>query len=155
ALSLLLLIGAGLFIRTLANLREMDAGFRGDHVLLATLNPGLSRYNRERTEALYADLLQRVSALPGVRSASLADEPLLGGSYMDRLSVEGANELGATSLRIVAPRFFETMGIPTRLGRDFSTGDRIGSSKVAIINETIARKYFAGGNPIGKHVGIG
>jgi predicted permease len=154
ALSLLLLIGAGLFIRTLANLQEMDTGFRGDHVLLATLNPGLSRYSAAGTEAFYADLLQRVSALPGVRSASLADEPLLGGSYVDGLSVEGTNELGATSLRIVAPRFFETMGISIRLGRDFSTGDRTGSSKVAIINETIARRYFAGGNPIGKHVGI-
>jgi predicted permease len=155
ALSLLLLIGAGLFIRTLANLREMDTGFRGDHVLLATLNPGLSRYDGERTNAFYADLLQRVSALPGVRSASLADEPLLGGFYIDALSVEGTNELGATSLRIVAPRFFETMGIPIRLGRDFSMGDRTGSPKVAIINETIARKYFAGENPIGKHVGTG
>jgi hypothetical protein len=70
-ISLLLLIGVGLFIRTLGNLRAMDTGFRGDHVLLATLNPGLSRYARERSDAFYADLLQHVSALPGVRSASL------------------------------------------------------------------------------------
>jgi predicted permease len=155
AMALLLLIGAGLFIRTLGNLKAMDMGFRGDHVLLATLNPGLSRYTGEHADAFYADLLQRVSTLPGVRSASLADEPLLGGSYLDGLSVEGTSELGATSLRIVAPRFFETMGITIRLGRDFSLGDRTGSPKVAIINETIARKYFAGENPIGKHVGTG
>ncbi len=155
AMSLLLLTGAGLFIRTLANLRTMDAGFRGDHVLLATLNPGLSRYSPERTNAFYADLLQRVSAIPGVRSASLADAPLLGGSSVDGLSVEGATEHGRTCLRLVGPRFFETMGITIRFGRDFSPNDHAGSPKVAIINETIARKYFAGENPIGKHVGIG
>jgi predicted permease len=155
AMSLLLLIGAGLFIRTLANLRAMDAGFRGDHVLLATLNPGLSRYTPERSNAFCADLLQRVSALPGVRSASLADAPLLSWSYVDGVSIEGTAEPIGGSLRIVGPRFFETMGIAIRLGRDFSPDDHAGSAKVAIINETIARKYFAGKSPIGKRVGVG
>jgi len=155
AMSLLLLIAAGLFIRTLGNLRTMDAGFRGDHVLLATLNPGLSRYTPERSHAFFADLIGRVSALPGVHSASLADAPLLSGTSIDGLSVEGANELGETRLRIVGPRFFQTMGIAVRLGRDFSPGDHAGSPRVAIINEIIARKYFAGENPIGKHVGLG
>ncbi|MGH9632892.1 MAG: ABC transporter permease, partial [Bryobacteraceae bacterium] len=136
AMSLLLLVGAGLFIRTLANLRGMDTGFRGDHVLLATLNPGLNRYTPERSNAFFADLIQRVSALPGVHSASLAEAPLLKGSYIDGLSIEGAEESDATSLRVVKPRFFETMGIAIRLGRDFSPGDHAGSPKVAIINET-------------------
>ncbi len=154
AVSLLLLIGAGLFIRTLANLRAMDAGFRGDHVLLATLNPGLSRYTPERSNAFWADLLQRVSALPGVRSASLADAPLLSWSYVDGVSIEGTAEQIEGSLRTVGPGFYETMGIPIRLGRDFSPDDHAGSAKVAIINETIARKYFAGRNPIGEPVGV-
>ena len=155
AMSLLLLIGAGLFIRTLANLRAVDAGFRGDHVLLATLNPGLSRYTPERSDAFYTDLLERVSALPGVRSASLADAPLLSAEYVDGVSIPGAAEPAEVSLRIVGPRFFQTMGIPIRLGRDFLPGDHTGSPKVAIINETIARKYFAGASPIGKHVEVG
>jgi macrolide transport system ATP-binding/permease protein len=155
AMSLLLLIGAGLFIRTLANLRAMDAGFRSNHVLLATLNPGLNRYTPERGNAFCADLLQRVSALPGVRSVSLADAPLLSWSYVDGVSLEGAAEQIEGSLRIVGPGFYETMGIPIRLGRDFSPDDNAASAKVAIINETIARKYFAGKSPIGKRVGVG
>jgi predicted permease len=155
ALSLLLLIGAGLFIRTLGNLRAVDAGFQGDHVLLAALNPGLSRYSPDRSRAFYGDLLDRVTRLPGVQSASLADAPLLSGMYIDGLSVEGADQTAETSLRVVGPRFFETMGITVRLGRDFSPGDRGGSSGVAIINEKIARRYFAGVNPIGRHVGLG
>jgi predicted permease len=153
AVSLLLLIGAGLFIRTLGNLRALDAGFRGDHVLLATLNPGLSRYTPKRSEAFFEDLLGRVSALPGVRSATLADAPLLGGTYIDGFSVEGATQPAEACIRIVGPRFFETMGIEIRLGRDFSTGDRLSSTRVAIVNETLARKYFAGRNAIGKHIG--
>ena len=154
AMSLLLLIGAGLFIRTLANLRGMDAGFRGDHVLLATLNPGLSRYTPERSNTFFGDLLQRVSALPGVHSASLAEAALLKGSYIDGLSIGGAKESEATSIRLVKPRFFETMGIAIRLGRDFTPGDHAGSPNVAIINETIARKHFAGQNPLGKRIGV-
>jgi predicted permease len=155
AISVLLLFGAGLFIQTLGNLRGLDAGFRGNDVLLATLNPGLSRYTPERTTAFYAELLARVSGLPGVRSASLADAPLLGGSYRDGLSIEGSSQQGEVSLRIVAPHFFETMGIPIRLGRDFSADDRASSPKVAIINETIARTYFPGVNPLGRHIGLG
>jgi predicted permease len=155
AVSLLLLIGAGLFIRTLGNLRAIDPGFRSDHVLLAALNPGLSRYSPDRTRTFYDALLDRVSRLPGVQSASLADAPLLSGMYIDGLSVEGGEQAAETSLRLVGPRFFETMGITVRVGRDFSPGDRSGSPAVAIINETIARKYFAGVNPIGRHVGLG
>jgi predicted permease len=159
AISLLLLIGAGLFIRTLGNLRNLDMGFRADHVLLVSLNPGLSRYTPERTRSFYAQLLDSVSALPGVRSASLADRPLLSGAYIDGLSVEGhaarPGEELSVSIKIVAPRFFETMGIPLHLGRDFSPLDRSGAPKVAIVNETLAREFFAAGNPIGKHVGLG
>jgi predicted permease len=154
-LSLVLLIGAGLFIRTLGNLRGVDTGFQGDHVLLAAFNTSLSRYTPDRSEAFYVQLLDRVSRLPDVQATSVADAPLLSGMYLDGLTVEGVDQAGSTSLRAVGPRFFETMGIPVRLGRDFSPDDRNGSSKVAIINETLARKYFAGVNPLGKRVGLG
>ncbi|MPY89686.1 MAG: FtsX-like permease family protein [Luteitalea sp.] len=153
AMSLVLLIGAGLFIRTLVNLRATDAGFRGDHVLLATLDPGLTRYTPEQTNAFYAELLDRVSGVSGVRSASLANFPLLRGSYVDGLSVEKSNQSSETSLCIVGPGFFETMGIAIHRGRDFSRSDHSESAKVAIINETIARRYFSGQNPLGTHIG--
>ena len=157
ALSLLLLIGAGLFVRTLGNLRSLDMGFRADHVLLVSLNLGLSRYTSERTASFYGGLLDRVNALPGVLSASVADSPLLGGAYVDGLSVEGhpasAGKDGV-SIKVVTPRFLETMGIPLRQGRDFLARDRSGAPKVAIVNESIAREFFAG-NAIGKHVGLG
>ena len=93
-MALVLLIGAGLFIRTLGNLRAMDPGFRGADVLLATLNPGLSRYTPERIGPFYADLLQRAAALPGVLSVSSADAPLLGGMFVDGFSVEGPASRG-------------------------------------------------------------
>jgi predicted permease len=153
-MSLLLLIAAGLFIRTLGNLRGIDAGFHGEHVLLASMNPNLSRYSPERTGAFYTDLVDRVSALPGVQAASVADAPLIGGSYIDGFSVEPSTQSAETSLRVVAPRFFETMGIAIRQGRDFTRDDDSGSPKVAIINETIARKFFAGTNPLGRRIGV-
>jgi predicted permease len=159
ALSLLLLIAAGLFIRTLVNLRNLNLGFRTDRILLVSLNPGLSGYTTERTGRLYSELLDRVNALPGVRSASIADSPLLGGAYIDGLSVEGyparQGENLNVSIKIVTPRFFETMGIRLHLGRDFSPLDRSGGPKVAIVNESIVRDFFDGANPLGRHVGLG
>jgi predicted permease len=158
ALSLLLLIGAGLFIRTLSNFRSIDAGFEASHVLLASLNPGLSGYTPEREHALFEELLQRLDALPGVLSASAADQPLLGGAYVDGLVIEGSapgTDRAGVQLKLVTPRFFETMGIGVRLGRDFSGLDAADRPKVAIVNETLARTFFAGQNPLGKHLGVG
>jgi predicted permease len=155
ALSLLLLFGAGLFLRTLANLRTMDPGFRGDHVLVATTNPGLSQYSEERITAFYGELVDRVSALPGVSAAAIADAPLLSSIYLDSLSIDGSNQSAEASARIAGPRFFETMGIRLLAGRDFSNTDTRGSPKVAIINETIARNYFAGESALGKRIGLG
>jgi predicted permease len=132
----------------------MDPGFSGADVLLATLNPGLSRYTPERTSAFYSDLLERAAALPGVRSASLADSPLLGGQFIDGFSVEGSSQAAEASVKIVGPRFFDTMGIAIRRGRDFSTDDRRESGKVAIVNETVARKYFEGTDPIGRRIEV-
>jgi len=159
AISLALLIGAGLFLRTLANLKNLDMGFEPRNVLLVPLNPGLSGYGPERIRSFYDELLERVQALPGVRSASVADSPLLGNRWFDGLVVEGhtapPNEGTGVAVKAVSPKFFETMGIAIRLGRDFSPQDQTGSPMVAIINETLARQCFAGQNPIGRHVGVG
>jgi predicted permease len=159
ALSLLLLIGAGLFIRTLTNFRSLDAGFEASHVLVASLNPGLSGYTPERQQAFFAELRQRLEALPGVVSVSAADQALLGGASIDGLVVEGsasgAGDDAGVQVKVVAARFFETMGIGIRLGRDFSDQDDRHRPKVAIVNETLARTFFAGQSPLGKHVGVG
>jgi predicted permease len=155
ALSLSLLVGAGLFVQTLVNLRTTDSGFHGDDVVIATLNPALSRYSTERVGAFYSELLDRTRALPGVQSAAIADAPLLGGMYVDGLSVKGSADNVEASLRIVSPQFFETMGIHLQAGRDFSASDDAESPRVAVVNETIARRYFAVGNAVGQRIDVG
>ncbi len=159
AISLLLVVGAGLFLRTLANLKNLDAGFRGDNVLLISFNPGLSRYSAERTRSFYDQLLERVQNLPGVVSASVADQPLLGGAAYLGVAVEGhptePGQQAPAALKTVTSRFFETMQIPLRLGRDFLPTDRAGAPLVAIVNESFAHEFFRDENPLGKHIGIG
>ncbi len=154
AITLCLLVGAGLFLRTLVNLRTMDTGFLGDHVVVATLNPGLSRYSSERVRTFYEELLNRTGALPGVESVALADAPLLGGAYIDGLSFAQSTESAEVSVKTVSPRFFETMGIRLLAGRDFSARDDAQSPRVAIVNQTVATRYFAGQNPLGQRIGV-
>jgi predicted permease len=159
ALSLLLLVGAGLFVRTLQNLQELDLGFRADKVLLLSIDPGLNGYQPDQTRNFYAQLIERVKTLPGVQSASLADHPLLGGASIDGLSIEGyqpgPGQDMSTTTKKVTPGFFDTMGIPLLLGRDFSASDGPGAPKVVIINETLARSFWGKENPIGKRIGVG
>jgi predicted permease len=159
ALSLTLMVGAGLFIRTLANLKEIDTGFHADRVLLVSFDPKLSRYSDQRARDFYARLMERVATLPGVRTVSMADQPLLAGAMYEGVIVEGLASTSANgpaaAIKIVTPRFFETMGIPLRLGRDFSADDTPGAPKVAIVNERFVHRFFAGQNPIGKHIGVG
>ncbi len=159
AVALVLLIGAGLFVRTLQNLKGVDLGFRADKVLLLSMNPGLSDYKSNQVVSFYAQLLDRVKSLPGVQSVSVADMPLLGGAYIDGISVEGyqppPGQDMSTRAKRVEPKFFETMGIPLLMGRDFAPQDGPGSQKVAIINQAFARDFFGTENPIGRRIGVG
>jgi predicted permease len=159
ALSLTLMVGAGLFIRTLANLKHIDPGFRAGNILLVSFDPGLSRYSEQRASDFYASLMQRVAALPGVQTVSMADQPLLAGAMFEGVIVEGLDQRPGdgpvAAIKTVTPRFFETMGIPLRLGHDFSAQVAPGAPKAAIINERFARQFFGGRNPIGKHIGVG
>ena len=159
ALSLLLLIGAGLFVRTLQNLKGIDLGFRADKVLLLSMNPGLNGYKPEQVKSFYGRLLERVNRLPGVQSASIADMPLMGGAWIDGASVEGykaaADQDMSVSAKNVEPKFFETMGIALLAGRDFSVQDDAGAPKVAVINETLSRDFFGNDNPLGRRIGVG
>jgi putative ABC transport system permease protein len=156
ALSVVLLSAAGLFVRHLSNLQHLDLGFRRDHVLLVTLDPARSGYDRERLSRVYPELLDRLETIPGVRSATLsAVTPISGAGASRFANAEGyQDKLGERryiSLNWVAPKYFETLGTPLLSGRDFNIQDQ-GRSRVAIVNQAMARYYFAGGSPIGKHV---
>jgi predicted permease len=156
ALSVALLSGASLFVRHLSNLEHLDLGFRRDNVLLVDLNPASSGYDRERLSRAYQDLLGRLEAIPGVRSATIcAIVPTSGVGAMRTATVEGyqarPGERRFLSEDWVAPKYFETLGMPLLMGRDFNFQDQ-GRPRVAIVNQTLVRYFFGNGNPIGRHI---
>jgi putative ABC transport system permease protein len=153
-LSVVLLSAAALFVHHLSNLDHLDLGFRRDHVLLVTLDPAHSGYSREELSHPYQELLARMEAIPGVRSATLSAGTPISGAGASRLAaVEGHPERPEDrrylSLNWVAPKYFETLGTALLAGRDFQFQDQ--GRRVAIVNRTMASYYFADGNPIGKH----
>src|SRR5580658_3247355 len=154
ALSLVLLIGAGLFVHSLWNLRNLDAGFRPEGVLTMQVKPDGRVYNEMRRRALWKDILDRASRIPGVRSASLSIvSPLDGITFVGSIAVPGfaSRDSSDTDVFInqVTPGYFETMGIPLALGRSFGAGDAGNAPRVALLSEAAARFYFAGRNPLG------
>jgi predicted permease len=159
ALSLPLLIGAALFLHSLRNLKTIAPGFDQSQVVLASLNPSLNAYPPERMRELYDEFLTRVRALPGVRSAALATGVVLSGGW-DQLvaNVEGyqprEGEEMALYSNIVTPGYFSTMRMALLAGRDFDERDNLKRANVGIINETMARYFFGGRNPIGKKFGL-
>jgi predicted permease len=158
AMSLVLVIGAGLLARTLANLRNFYPGFNRDNVLLFSVNPPMIGYND--VVPLYERLLDRLQAIPGVHSASLSvHEPLSTNVSTTSVRVQGPSsqqgeDLAAVNIEPVGPDYFATMQAPLLRGREFSSSDRNGTRKVAILNETTARHYFGDANPIGRSVSI-
>ena len=164
ALSLVLLTGAGLLIRSFSRLQNIDPGFRSAGLLTARVQLPASRYDSdERSSRFYTDVLARVSGVPGVQSAAgVSFLPLAGlGIGTSFYRADGPppapGEAPSTDVRPVTPRFFRTMGIPHLAGRDFTDADRGDSPLVAVVSETLARRHFAGENPLGKrlHVSIG
>jgi predicted permease len=160
ALSLLLLIGAGLFIQSLRNLRGLNPGFDTGNLLSLAIDPTINGYPKERTRELYRRLLERLGQIPGVSSVTLAIMPLLDGNEWDSsVTVEGytakVGEWINPHMQFAATGYFATLGIPIVLGRDFTTRDELGGPKVGIINQRFADRYFPGVSPIGRHVGMG
>jgi predicted permease len=148
------LIGAGLFVHSLWNLRNLDAGFRPEGVLTLKVKPNETAYSEARRLTLWKEILDRASRIPGVRSASLS--VMIPMSGMERgvlIEVPGfashAVRDNAVSLNHVTAGYFETMGIPVVLGRAFTAGDAGNAPRVALLNETAARFYFGGRNPVG------
>ncbi len=159
ALSILLVTGAAVFLGHLSRMRNLDMGFRRDHVLLVTLDPARSGYKPEQLAPLYQELLGRLESIPGVRSAAITGcTPMEGcGAGARYVNVEGFVERPEdrhwSAVGFVGPRYFETLGIPLIAGRDFNFQDA-GRSRVAIVSESMARHYFPGSSPIGEHFTI-
>ncbi len=167
AISLVLLIGAGLFLRTVDNLRRVDVGFNPDNLVLFRVNPSLNGYEPARIESLYEQMTQRILAVPGVRLVTLSNPPMLTGSvngtsfivqgrtYSPATRDDPKLREGVSVNRVrIAPNFFETMEIPLVRGRGFSDRDNTAAApKVAIINEAAVRKFFPDEDPLGKRFG--
>ncbi len=153
ALSLVLLVGALLFARSLRNLLTLDLGMRQDGILIAYLD--LTRLNLplERYPIVKRELMERLRAIPGVESAADATiVPIGGSSWTMAVKITGApaDQKGSSRFDWVSPGFFKTMGIPMIAGRDVEDRDSATAPKVAIVNETFARRLLNGANPIGK-----
>ena len=160
AISLVLLMGAGLFLRTLDNLRRVDVGFDPTNLVLFRINPQLNRYDEQRIALLYQQVIDRVSTLAGVRGVALSNPTLLSGSVNSTsIHVEGqpslAREQNNINRLVVSPNFFQLMGMPLLVGRGFTDAENNATApKVAVINEMAARKYFPDSNPIGQRFGF-
>ena len=159
ALSLPLVVGAGLFVRTLENLENQDLGFNRQNLLLFGIDPARSGYQGTREMNLYGQLLERVQALPGVQSATLSRLALISGWQSEGIiSVEGyqptTNDEKYAQWNDVGPRFLETMGIRLLLGRGIEARDTATSPKAAVVNEAMVRRYWNGMNPLGRRFKI-
>jgi predicted permease len=157
ALSLLLLVGAGLFVRTFGNLQGLGPGFPTDHLLTFTINPSLNGYSDQETKSFYQRLNVNLQTMPGVASVGFSSMPLLKG-YAWQNAVLGKDFEGAPIeeqpvLSEIGPDYFATLGIPVVAGRAFTAQD-VGPAKYAVINESFARQYFPGQTPIGRRFGL-
>jgi len=157
ALSLILLICAGLFMRSLRAAATADPGFNAKNVLLTPMEMRGGKMKREEEQLFYRRVQEQVGALPGVRSAALAYiVPISGGGMRTNVWIEGyqpkPNEDTELNTNIVSPNYFKTIGIPLVQGRDFNAADTKGTPGVVIINEEFARRYFPGASPVGQRV---
>ncbi len=155
-----LLVGAGLFARSLNNLNRIDLGLRADQLITFSIAPELNGYSPQRTITLFDDLRAVLASVPGVRSVSAAEIAILTDSNSSsNITIEGYQAQEREDMNIhtnrVGPDYFATMSIPLLSGRELANSDVAGSQKVAIINETMTRRFFTNRNPIGSHFGFG
>ena len=157
ATSLLLLVAAGLFVRTLLNLNAVELGFNREHLLLFTVNARQAGYQGDSLARFYDTLRSRLASIPGVRSATASSMLLVSGSVsMSSAYVPGAPPMEKNDIANinVAADFFTTMQIPILLGRAIDEKDQTTAQKIAVVNETFARKYFGNANPLGRRFGL-
>ena len=160
SLSLLLLIGAGLFLQSLRNLKTLNPGFEVKNLLAFDVDPTMSRYDPKWSADYYRRLSERLSALPGVKAHTFAVIPLLEDNEWDNwVTIEGysakQDERPDPHMQYCSPGFFKTLKIRLLAGRDFDDRDGAGAPKVGIVNQKFVKKYFGGADPVGRHVGMG
>jgi len=159
-LSLLLMVGAGLFARSLYNLKNQDLGFRTDHLLAFDVDPKLNGYTAAQILSLYDRLVSGLTAEPGVRSVTYSRMGLLGGnSAGSNITVAGYHEKEGEDMNPnmdnVSPGYFSALGIPLLAGREFTRSDAEGAPKVAIVNEKFERYFFGNESAVGRWFGFG
>ena len=157
AISLLLVAGAGLFLRTLWNLQSVTLGFSREHLLLLRVDAITAGYNDAARQLLYGNLADRLRALPGVHGVAYSENGLFGGTESgDPVDVEGfvhqSKEESDARFDQIGPGYFSTLAVPLLLGREIEEQDTSRGPRVCVINEAFAKRFFAGRNPIGKHV---
>jgi predicted permease len=160
SLSFLLLAGAGLFVKSLQNLKATETGVVMENLVSFELAPALSGYDNNRANLLYGELLERLRSAPGVRSAGFAAVPILAGDEWDSsMSVEGHQAKDGEDMQAfmnaVSPGYFQTMKTPLLEGRDFRAGDAREEANVAIVNRRFADHFFPGRSAVGKRIGFG
>ncbi|HEY4219341.1 MAG TPA: ABC transporter permease [Gemmatimonadaceae bacterium] len=158
ALSMALLVSAGLFVKSLLNVGKVDLGIKPDSVVTFSVSPSLNGYTPARSAQLFGQLEQDLTALPGVNSVSTGLVPLLSGSnWGSDVSVQGFKKGPDTDANAryneVGPGYFRTLGIPILQGREFNGSDVAGATQVAIVNQTFAKKFGLGNNAVGKFMG--
>jgi predicted permease len=160
AISLLLLVCAGLFARTLVNLSSIDLGLKVDHLLTFSISPKLNKYTDQSAAQLYDRLTERLAAIPGTRLVSAADTPAIAGNTdRENITVPGyappTDEAADTNVDAVGADYFRTMGMPLIAGREFTPADNLGAPKVAVVNEAFVRHFLPNRNPLGQHFAEG
>lgn len=154
ALSVVVLVSAGLLTRSLQNLHKVNVGFETQNVLLFSISPTLAGYKGDRIQNLYRELQSRLAALPGVVSASYSSDALLdGGLWTSSIRIEGQSEKGTIDVQMLAvgPDFFETMRIPLAMGRTFTAADLDSTQLVAVVNKAFVQQFANAKYPIGLH----
>ena len=163
ALSIVVLIAAGLFLRSLNHARAINPGFDADHILTLSFNTTAQKYDATKAGQFYQQLSSRVQALPSVQNVSVAQSAPLSYFYSPAFAspafVEGHEPAAGENPPFVGnnaigPNFFKTLGVPILSGREFTDQDREGAPRVAIVNETLVRNLFANGNPIGQRLRV-
>nr|HEV7955064.1 ABC transporter permease [Candidatus Acidoferrales bacterium] len=156
AISLVLLVAAGLFVRNIQNLMRIPLGYEAEHILMFRLNPKLDGYQQAAIDPMYQTLLAKLNQVPGTRGATLSGNGLqFGGDSNTEISISGftpttGQEMDAT-FEEIGPHFFSTVGIPVLMGRDIEQKDETGAQH-CWINQTMAKYYFGNENPLGRHV---
>ena len=154
ALSLVLLVGALLFVRSLRNLLTMDAGFTAEGVLTVNVDFSKAQYPQDQRLEVFRGLMEKLSALPGVVSAAqVGFTPVSGSGWDNSIGPDGSTAAGSgkeSMFNRASPGYFQTMGTRVIAGREFDERDRLNAPKVAVVNEVFAQKFFGGANPVGR-----